>query len=125
MRIKGPDTSQSYEGKIMNDELQAVEMTIEQAEAKIALMEKADKLMSNDLFKELITDGYLGDDAVRLTLHLKPGGGNENERINAMLEAKATFSRFMAFIIADGENAIYALQEHKELANQLDAEAGA
>ncbi len=105
----------------MNEELDAVQMTIEQAEQKIALMEKADKLMNNPLFKELITDGYLGDDAVRLTLHIKPG--EENNRIHSLLEAKAVFSRYFAFIVADGENAIYALDEHKELLHTMDKEA--
>ena len=105
----------------MNEELDAVQMTIEQAEQKIALMEDADKLMANPLFKKLITDGYLGDDAVRLTLHIKPG--EENKRVYSLLEAKAVFSRYFAFIVADGENAIYALEEHKELLHTMDEEA--
>ena len=104
----------------MNEELNAVQMTIEQAEAKIALMEEADKLMANPLFKKLITDGYLGDDAVRLTMHIKPG--EDNKRVFTLLEAKAVFSRYFAYIIADGENAIQALQENKELLTTLGSE---
>lgn len=103
----------------MNEELEATQMTIEQAEMKIKRMETVDKLLENPLFKEIVTDGYLGDDAVRLTMNIKPGG--DNDVVYALLAAKATFSRYVHHIIADGENAIQALQENKELLASLNA----
>ena len=61
----------------MNEESQAVDMTIEMAEAKIATMQEWETLLKNPLFDKLISKDYLGDDAVRLTINLKPTGEND------------------------------------------------
>ena len=105
----------------MNEELNAVEMTIEEAEAKIALMEKWEKLVSNPLFNELITKDYLGDDAVRLMIGLKPKV-EDNEVTNSMLLAKSLFSRYVGLVIEEGHVAIGALAEHKEMLREIDNE---
>ena len=104
----------------MNDEIERIEMTIEQAEAKIAKAEKVKQLIEQPLFKELITDGYLGDDAVRLTMNLKPGG--DNDTTVAMLQGKASFSRYIAFLIAEGEQAHAAVEENRDLMNSIGQE---
>ena len=104
----------------MNEESQAVDMTIEMAEAKIATMQEWETLLKNPLFDKLITKDYLGDDAVRLTINLKPTG--ENDIINNMLAAKAVFSRFIGEKLHTGVEAIQALEEHKELQAELRLE---
>jgi len=104
----------------MNEEVERIHMTIAQAEAKVARAAKVETLLQDPLFKEVITEDYLGDDAVRLTVNLKPG--DENKITHAMLEAKAVFSRFIAHVIAEGAMAESSLEEHKELMNSIDKE---
>ena len=106
----------------MNEELNAVEMTIEQAEAKIILMEKWEKLLSNPLFNELVTKDYLGDDAVRLVINIKPKS-DDNEIVNNFLMAKSIFSRFVGEKISNGYEAIEALAEHKALRDDINSES--
>jgi len=99
-----------------NQEIAAVEMTIEQAEARIAKMEKWEKLTKYPLFDELVTKDFLGDDAVRLVMNIKPTG--ENEIVENFLMAKSIFSRFVAAKIASGYEAISALDEHKTMLSE-------
>jgi len=102
----------------MNEEMQNVQMTIDQAEAKISLAEDVEKLIGHPLFKKIITDGYLGDDAVRLTMNLKPEA-DKNEIINSMLTAKSVFSRHIAQLLEDGRIAMETLNEHRELETEI------
>ncbi len=97
-------------------------MTIEQAEAKIAMMEKWEKLLKNPLFDELVTKDYLGDDAVRLTMNIKPKA-SDNEIVNNFLMAKSIFSRFVGEKLTTGVDAIQALDEHKALRAELNSES--
>ena len=105
----------------MNEEIQRIEMTIEQAEAKIKKADSVRSLLANPLFKEIITDGYLGDDAVRLTMNLKPG--DENTVTMSMLNAKSIFSRYIAYQLAEGEQAAGSLEEHRLLMLEVDKES--
>jgi len=98
----------------MNEEQEEIYMTISEAEAKIAKMEKWQELLNNKLFKELVTDDYLGDDAVRLTIGIKPKA-EDNEVTNNLLMAKAMFSRFVGKAINDGQTAVQAVEENQEL----------
>ena len=105
----------------MNDEIERVEMTLEQAKAKVEKADKWTKLLANPLFKELITEDYLGDDAVRLTMNLKPKT-EDNEIVNTMLTAKSIFSRFVAGILEDGRVSHEAIIENEALKLELQAE---
>jgi len=103
----------------MNDEIQTIQMTIEEAEAKVVMAEKVNELLKNSLFNEVITDLYLGTDSSRLTMQL--GKSDESDtRIQAMLRSKAEFSRFIGNLLNDGEVAHDSIQEHKELLSDLD-----
>ena len=103
----------------MNEEIERIEMTIEQAQAKVEKAEKFTKLLANPLFKELITDDYLGDDAVRITIGLKPGG--DNAVAMSFLEAKANFSRYVGNVLNEGAMAAESIDEHKDLMAELKA----
>jgi len=97
----------------MNDELEAIEMTIEQAESKVAKAEKWKKLIENPLFKELVTDDYLDADAVRMMINLKPTGMTDIDQ--NIIMAKTVFNRFIANTLAEGEVAQMAIEEHRDL----------
>jgi len=105
----------------MNEELNRVQVTLAQAEMKVEKAEKWEKLLANPLFEELITKDYLGDDAVRLTMNLKPKS-DDNEIVSNMLIAKATFSRFVGNILEEGMNAKMSIEENSELLSELDNE---
>jgi len=101
----------------MNDDIQRIEMTIEDAERKVELAEKAEKLIEDKLFDEIISELYLGTDASRLALQL--GRSKDGDaRVYDMLKAKSYFSRFMANLIHEGQTASQAIAEHKELLAQ-------
>ena len=104
----------------MNEELEQVQATIEQLEAKVKLAEKMAKLVGNKEFNELITEGYLGNDIVRLTLNLKPKA-EDNEIVNTMLTAKSIFSRYVAEIMSEGDEAYRSLEEHKRLQDEIES----
>ena len=102
-------------------EVQQVQATIEQLEKKVELMEEWQKLLANPLFNTLVTKDYLGDDAVRLTMNLKPKT-EDNEIVSNMLLAKSTFSRYVGHILEEGTNALYSIEENKALQDELDSE---
>ena len=104
----------------MNEELERVQVTIEQLEAKVEKAAKWEKLLANPLFDELVTKEYLGDDVVRLAMGLKPEA-SKNEVTNSMLFAKSAFSRYVAGVLDDGQHALYGLDENKALQDQIDA----
>ena len=105
----------------MNDEIERVEMTLEQAKAKVGKSQKWKKLLANPLFKELVTEDYLGDDAVRLTMVLKPKA-EDNEIANTMLIAKSVLSRYVAGVLEDGRVSYEAILENEALKLELQAE---
>jgi len=103
----------------MNDEIQTIQMTIEEAEAKVVMADKVNELLKDKLFTEVITDLYLGTDSSRLTMQL--GKSDESDtRIQAMLRGKAEFSRFIGNLLNEGEVAYESIQEHKELLSDID-----
>ena len=105
----------------MNEEVEQVQITLAQLEAKVEKAEKWKKLVALPLFEELVTKDYLGDDAVRLTMNLKPKA-EDNEKTHNMLFAKASFSKFVGHIIEEGYQAEYSIQENEQLRDELDAE---
>ena len=98
----------------MNEEHGAIQLTIKQAEETIERARKVEKLLQDDLFNEIITDGYLKNDAVRLTMLLKPEA-DKNEIVNTMMTAKSIFSRYIGNIMEEGFVAEQTLQEHLEM----------
>jgi len=121
MSIKG---SQIYpnpqEGTFMNEEIHRIQLTIEQAEKRIAEADKWKKLLENPLFKELVTEGFLEKDATRITMSLKPG--DENGIALDMLKAKMIFSRYVGNTIEEGYQAEQSLTEHRALLDETEAE---
>ena len=105
----------------MNEEVERVQVTLAQLEAKVEKMMKWEQLVSNPLFDELITRDFLGDDAVRLTMNIKPKS-DDNEIVNNMLMAKSMLSRFVAGILEDGMIAQASIEENQALQAELDAE---
>ncbi len=104
----------------MNEELERVQVTIEQLEAKIDKAAKWEQLLANSLFNELVTEEYLGNDVVRLVMGLKPET-DKNEVTNSMLFAKSAFSRYVAGVLEEGQHALYSLEENKTLQDEIDA----
>ena len=105
----------------MNEEVERVQVTLAQLEAKVEKMMKWEQLVSNPLFDELITRDFLGDDAVRLTMNIKPKS-DDNDIVTNLLMAKSSLSRFVAGILEDGMIAQTSIEENQALQAELDAE---
>lgn len=105
----------------MNEELDRVQLTLEQAQARVEKAEKWEKLLANPLFNELVTKDYLGDDAVRLTMNLKPKA-EDNEIVSTMLSAKSILSRFVGNVIEEGQNSRMAIEENAQYLAELESE---
>ncbi len=121
MSLKEPENFPSNEGKLMNEEVQRIQVTLKQLETKVEKAQKWEALIANPLFVELITKDYLGDDAVRLTMNFKPKS-DDNEIVSSLLTAKAMFSRFVANVIAEGEQAKLSIDENQALQDEIDGE---
>ena len=105
----------------MNEEVQRIQLTIEEAEKRIETAGKWKKLLEQPLFKELITEGYLEKDITRITMSLNPDQ-EKNTIANNMLTAKMIFSRYVGNAIEDGYQAEISLEEHKQALSEVDAE---
>jgi len=105
----------------MNEETQRIQVTLGELEAKVEKATKWRDLLSNPLFKELITDDYLGNDTIRLSMNIKPKA-EDNEIVNNMLMAKSIFSRFVANVIDEGVQAQTSIIENQELQDEIDSE---
>ncbi len=105
----------------MNEETALIQVTLKQLEVKVEKANKWEALIANPLFDELITKDYLGDDAVRLTMNFKPKS-EDNEIVSNLLVAKAMLSRFVANVIAEGEQARLSIDENQALQDEIDSE---
>ncbi len=63
----------------MNDQIHEIEITIEQAREKIARGEALDRLYKNKDFLDLVGNGYIQDEAIRLC-HLRGAPHMQNEQ---------------------------------------------
>lgn len=102
----------------MNEELEQTQITIEEAKAKVAKAEQVRELIGNPLFDEVITKGFLGDDAVRLSMTIKPTTDGNSTVFN-MLQAKAIFSRYLGEILDEGHHAMQSIEDNSELERQI------
>jgi len=105
----------------MNEETALIQVTLKQLEVKVEKANKWEALIANPLFDELITKDYLGDDAVRLTMNFKPKS-EDNEIVSNLLIAKAMLSRFVANVIAEGDQARLSIDENQALQDEIDSE---
>lgn len=88
-------------------ELDQIEESIKSAKARVAKAEALERLTANADFRMLVADGYLKDNAVRLTHLYGSGSLQEDQRIASErdLHAIGSLNRYFYNIIRDGNQA--------------------
>jgi len=100
----------------MSKDIETVELSIEFAKEQIALGEKALSLAENKLFIEVVLDGYMKDEAARLTGLLgDPEMKDHQDEIIKDLHGIASFQRYMRKLVRVGE------MMKSELLNNVEA----
>ena len=114
----------------IENQVQQVEVSIEDARKQIELSEKLRRLEKNKDFKALILDGLLREDAVRQVmlratpqLHA-PGPGAETAKngIEARMSMIGELNNYFRYIHIEGEGAIEAIKEYENTHEELLAE---
>lgn len=107
-------------------QIQEVELSIEQAKQVIATGDKALKLADNKLFKELVLEGYLVDEAARLAYLSADLSLTAEQRADVlvMIQAIGFFKAYMSMQVRKGDMARRELAQHEETLTELHAEGG-
>lgn len=106
-------------------EIQAVEISIEQAKASIKRMQCLDRLEKNPDFKELITDGFLKDHAIRqVMLKASPQFKDPEcqKDFDNQIGAIGHFQQYLYAVRNMGCNAEFALANDEQTREELLAE---
>ena len=108
----------------MND-LDAVEISIEDAKEAIGTMESLIKLQDNSDFKKIILDGYFKEEASRLVLFRALPQVTEEMRvdIDAQIAAVGNFRQYLSTIFSQGNMARNGLASHEATREEILAEA--
>lgn len=106
----------------MQDQLQQVEISIDQAKANIERMNSLDRLKENKDFEEIILKGYFEQEASRLVL-LKADhnvqGDTEQKQIEKMIDAIGYFRQYLNTIYQFGSMAENALAQHEQAREEI------
>ncbi|RLD76245.1 MAG: hypothetical protein DRJ15_15700 [Bacteroidetes bacterium] len=109
---------------IMNQEeqIEAVELSIKQAEMHITTMESLEKLTKNEDFTSIILDGYFKEEASRLVLiKAEPSmqGVEDQAQITKSIDSIGYLRQYFSTIMNLGRMADKAVIDHKETHAEL------
>ena len=100
-----------------DQELEAIELSIEEAKDKIAKAAALDRLHDNIDFKKVFLNDFLTDRVVRLT-RLQASQGNQDERVQKyianQLNASAHMYQYMVAVTQEGLQAKHDLESAYE-----------
>lgn len=101
----------------MPTEVEQIELAIEDAQKKVEIMNKMEKLKKNRLFKELFLEGYCKDYCHRMVAN-KVSLGMQEEKMQKYIDGQLLsighLQLYMGFIIQEGRVAEKALADHEE-----------
>ena len=110
--------------KLTPQEMIEVDITIEQLETAIAKRDKLKMLQANPLFKEVILEGYMEQNAIRL-VHLVGASQMQSEEQQKSLQDQirsiGLLGEWFRSIFAMGDNAEKSLNTYTE---ELNSEEG-
>lgn len=104
------------------DRLEAVEISIENAKHKIALMDSLEKLTKNKDFISIILNGYFVDEASRLVLQKAAPvnqGAEESAYLNKCIDSIAFLNQYFTKVMNEGSMATKALDEDQQTREEL------
>jgi len=98
-------------------EFEQIELDIKQAKELVARGESLNRLRNNQDFRDVITEGYFVDEAVRL-VHLKCAPAmqhqDKQEGINKAIDAIGELSQYFSKLITQAEMAKSAIDDSEE-----------
>lgn len=100
----------------MNNDLQEIEVTIEEALAQVRRGELVLSLEKNPEFRELVLEGYFRDDAARVVMLLADKEHQSAERQTALHSDLVGISTFGEYLRAQkilGNMAAESIEQHK------------
>ncbi len=107
----------------MNDDIEQIELSIKEAEAKVERRDRLAKLHENKAFRELIVDGYFKDNAVRLvSAYGDPSASHLQADLLKDIEAVGRLQQYFRTIYQQGDAAERALVEAREELEDIRAE---
>lgn len=109
-----------------NDTVQELEMTIEQARGLVSRAQRVRELINNPIFKEIVDEGYLVQEAARLA-HLSSDPGipeHAHAAVMRDMNGPGAFKRYIQTILQQGAMAEYELDQAQiALSEELAADA--
>jgi hypothetical protein len=107
---------------MLNEQLETIELSIEQAKGMIAKLEAAQRLITNKDFTLLVDEGYFRDEASRLVL-LKSDpsmqGDNEQREIDNGILAIGGFRKYISTVFQMGNTAMRTLADDENTREDL------
>ncbi len=109
-----------------DQEIKALEITLEQAKKKVAFGEAFDRLRNNADFKSLILTEYLQDYAVNL-VHNKASYGMQDDKnqafINGQLMGIGQLEQFLRYVSSEAAQAAQAIVADSDTMDEIRGEA--
>lgn len=105
-----------------NSDLHEVEITIQEAKNAVTTMEALIRLRKNNDFKQVIEEGYLKNEAVRLVWSRSEPGRQTEElqhEMNKMIDGVGYLRQYLNSIFRDGNHAQQALTDHEDTRAEL------
>jgi len=97
-----------------------IELSIEAAKDLVSRKEQALRLANNRDFKKLVLDGYVKDEAVRLTgLSADPNMKNHQDDIFDAIKGISLFRQYMQNIVTIGKVAENELLEQEQVLEEI------
>ena len=104
---------------------QKIEISMEEAQRQVKMMNALLKLENNEYFKEVILEGYLIDYAVDLVKRKAMFNLQEpksQKYIDDQITAIGQLNQYLGFILREGNLAEKAIQADREELDRIDAE---
>ena len=104
------------------NQAEQIELSIQQARAKVELMQAVQRLISNKDFDKVITEGYFKEEASRLVLLKADSAMQSAENQHSIEQDINAIGRFRLYVVNQiklGEMALRAIQEDEATREEL------
>ena len=113
----------------MNEQINEIEISMEQAKSFVTIKNSLDKLYSNKDFKTVILNGYLKDEAIRAVLckaHINHQDSESQNQLNKDIDAIGRLNEYFRRVFVQGQMAeqeiIQSLEALEEARNEVEGE---